>query len=412
MAGNLDYRGSFSPKDPLSNITIITKISSATEFVKKWGYTIGLWFISIMVGLQYAETYLKTNDGKPLNIDPPAVVAPVEPVAVPQKFQMEAKKNTDNSILEANKPSPSHSYGIAARFNDDNIRAELVIPDKPVDVYKLVRIKTTEDAKFFDLFVMTINNNKLIFIDSVPTSNKGEWVFTGPPGEYSIRLSAYNPDTGVKVTVGNMTIGEPVPPPPPPKPPVAKVNVPNFVGNQFGDSQSLATALGLVLKTSNPDLKGIVTAQDITASTSVDIGSTVTVVVKSAPTPPPAFTEKYGFSTFSYNEVLTKVDADARAAYKDKLASNFEAVAAKIAAGAYSGVQNPIASSQADLAAMNRMTLNNNDPATVQKWVAFYSDWAARATAMNHDANNPLPNLVSEYGVVYLESAKGLRAAQ
>lgn len=295
---------------------------------------------------------------------------------------------------------------LASKFSDYGLSAALIVPDKAVDVYKFVKIKTDKEASFYDLMVMTVYKGNIVFVDTIQTANKGEWVFTGPPGQYAVRLSSYNPTTGVSIDTGNVIIGEPAPPPPPP---VAKVSVPNFTGNQFGDSQSLAVAMGLILKADNPDLKGVVISQDVVAKTSVDVGSTINVVVKSStppPPPPPVFTEKYGFSTFAFNEVMSKVDADSRKAYKDGLASNFEAVAASIAAGAFTDVK----SSQVELAGRNRLTLNNNDSATVQKWTTFFSNWSAKATDLNK--NGTLPNMLDEYRLVYLETAKGLRAAQ
>lgn len=342
----------------------------------------------------------------PVVDNPPAVIAVDEPVnklrsmdVSPVKAYKEAVENNVITHFPTGK-------NLASKFSDSAISAALIVPDKAVDVYKFVKIKTDKDASFYDLMVMTVYKGNIVFVDTVQTSNKGEWVFTGPPGQYAVRLSSYNPTTGVSVDTGNVIIGEPAPPPPPP---VVKVSVPNFTGNQFGDSQSLAVAMGLVLKTDNPDLKGVVTSQDVAAKTSVDVGSTINVVVKSSipvPPPPPVFTEKYGFSTFAFNEVMTKVDAESRKAYKDGLAANFEAVAASIAAGAFTDVK----SSQVELAGRNRLTLNNNDTATVQKWLPFFTDWSARATDLNK--NGTLPNMLDEYRLVYLETAKGLRAAQ
>lgn len=360
--------------------------------------------VAILTSVNSAlDKYVPTVD------NPPAVVKPVDKEPENKLRSMDVnpekayKEAVENNVIHE-KPQGNR---LASRFSGAGISAALIVPDKAVDVYKFVKIKTDKEASFYDLMVMTVYKNNIVFVDTVPTANKGEWVFTGPPGQYAVRLSSYNPTTGVNVDTGNVIIGEPAPPPPPP---VAKVAVPNFVGNQFGDSQSLAVAMGLILKADNPDLKGVVTSQDIAAKTSVDVGSTVNVVVKSStpppPPPPPVFTEKYGFSTFAFTEVMTKVDADSRKAYKDGLASNFEAVAASIAAGAFTDVK----SSQVELAGRNRLTLNNNDAATVQKWMTFFTDWSAKATDLNK--NGTLPNMLDEYRLVYLETAKGLRAAQ
>lgn len=393
---NLDHWGKVTVRKDEVNTT------KYIETVKKYWKGACIIGYGLYLAVSQFITYMDTH---PINPEPTPVpvVQPEIPDSTPKKLFNEAVSK--NEIQET-----PHNNELLSKFSHSGIQAELVVPSS-VDVYKLVKIKTDKNASFYDVMVMTVYKNNIVFIDTVPTSNKGEWVFTGPPGQYAVRLSAYDPTNGVTVETGNVIIGEPAPPPPPP---VAKVAVPNFTGNQFGDSQSLATAIGLVLKTDNPDLKGIVISQDVVPKTLVDVGSSINVIVKTTvPPPPPAppvFTEKYGFSTFAYNEVMTKVDADSRATYKDKLASNFEAIAAKIAAGAYDSMPNPIASSQQELAGMNRLTLNNNDLATVAKWVTFYTDWSAKATAQNKDGT--LPNLVSEYAIVYKESATGLRAAK
>lgn len=378
------------------------KVANYVDTIKKYWKGACIVGYGLYLAISQFITYMDNNPIEKPNPTPVVNIQPEVPETTPKKLFNEAISK--NEIKET-----PHDNQLLSRFSNRGIQAELVVPSS-VDVYKLVKIKTDKTASFYDVMVMTVYKNNIVFIDAVPTANKGEWVFTGPPGQYAVRLSSYDPTIGVNVETGNVIIGEPTPPPPPP---VAKVNVPDFTEHWYGDSKSLAEVLGLVLKTTNPDLRGNVISQDIPKNTSVDVGTIINVVVKSAPTPPPptpVFTEKYGFSTFSYNEVLTKVDADSRALYKDKLAGNFEAVAAKIAAGAYANVSNPIASSQQDLAAMNRMTLNNNDPATVAKWVTFYTNWSAKATAQNKDGT--LPNLVSEYANVYKESATGLRAAQ
>jgi len=395
---NLDHWGKVTVrKDEINPVKYI-------DTVKKYWKAVSIIGMGLYLAVSQFITYIDTNPPFPKPEPNPVVnVQPEVPETTPKKLFNEAVSK--NEIQET-----PHNNELLSKFSHSGIQAELVVPSS-VDVYKLVKIKTDKNASFYDVMVMTVYKNNIVFIDTVPTSNKGEWVFTGPPGQYAVRLSAYDPTNGVTVETGNVIIGEPAPPPPPP---VAKVSVPNFTGNQFGDSQSLATAIGLVLKTDNPDLKGIVISQDVVPKTLVDVGSSINVIVKTTvPPPPPAppvFTEKYGFSTFAYNEVMTKVDADSRVTYKDKLASNFEAIAAKIAAGAYDSMPNPIASSQQELAGMNRLTLNNNDLATVAKWVTFYTDWSAKATAQNKDGT--LPNLVSEYAIVYKESATGLRAAK
>lgn len=333
MAGNLENWG------------IVKKAASSNKFInialiidtgKRYGKEIVVALSALVVVLTSAYQYYKDN---------------IDKDTVPVVVQDESTELTNRAIKRANDPIYGSNI-IKSRFSDSGIRADLIFPDRPVGVYKLVKIRTDEESKFYDLFVMTVNNGKIIFVDSVATANKGEWVFTGPPGDYAIRLSAYNPDTGVKITVGNVIIGGDIPVPVPPGPAPNPVPTP----------------------TPNP------TPSPVT----------------------PVFTEKYGFSTLAFTTVSTKVAAEDRK-YASMLADNFEAVAAGIAAGSW---RTPDEANK-ELAGRNRLTFNN-DTILIGKWMAFFEAWSAKAKELN--TSGKLPNMVDEYRLVYIETVKGLRA--
>lgn len=324
--GNLDFRQTTITKETIN----IGTIAKYWEVAKKYWHKAMVVIMALYLALQTGIAYYNEHINEPTTN---------KVVVVDRNSFHEAVKR--NQINES--PAPNQ---IVSRFSGSTL-AELVVPNS-VDVYKLVRIKTDKVASFYDVMVMTVYNANIVFIDAVPTANKGEWVFTGPPGQYAVRLSAYEPTSGVSVETGNVIIGVPVP-----------IPNPNPTPNP----------------TPNP-----------------------------IPNPTPVFTEVYGFSTLSFNSAM-KVEVTARKQYKDALADNFEAVAAAIAAGSF---DTPNASNT-ELAGRHRLTFNNNQT-EINKWLVFFTDWQAKATELNKAGK--LPNLVQEYRLVYLETARGLRASQ
>lgn len=325
---NLDSYRAESVKVKQEPITLSTIVKYYKWVKDNWHkitvVAMAIW-IAGSTGMQYYKDHI--NESTTVIVDE-------------QTFQEAVNRNTIKDLPRTNQ--------ILSRFSNDSVRAELVIPTS-VDTYKLVKIKTDKVATFYDLLVMTVYNGNIVFVDTVQTSNKGEWVFTGPPGQYAIRLSCYDQTTGISVETGNVIIGQPSPPTPPNPP--------------------------------NP-----------------------TPTPTPTPNPAPVFTEKYGFSTLAYNSAM-KVEATARKQYKESLANNFESVAAAIAAGSF---DTPNAANT-ELAGRNRMTFNNNQT-EINKWLQFFTDWQTQATQLNKDGK--LPNLVDEYRLIYLETAKGLRAIQ
>lgn len=93
------------------------------------------------------------------------------------------------------------------------------VPTSPVGLYSLVRVNTDSTAKHLDLLVLTVQGGAVQFVEVVPTINQGEWVFTGPPGEYSLRLTTFDTEAGITTATGRVTIGTPGPVPPGPVPP-------------------------------------------------------------------------------------------------------------------------------------------------------------------------------------------------
>jgi hypothetical protein len=113
-------------------------------------------------------------------------------------------------------PAPAQTAELVGAF------AVSVTPS-PAPEHALVFVRTDFAAKFFDLEVVTVRNNALHFMAPVQTSQPGEWVFVGPPGEYSVRLKAFDPERGIQSAAGNVTIqGEP----PAPVPPVVSPTTP------------------------------------------------------------------------------------------------------------------------------------------------------------------------------------------
>jgi hypothetical protein len=89
---------------------------------------------------------------------------------------------------------------------------EVTVSPSPAPEHELVFVRTAFAAKFFELEVMTVREAAIHFVSPVQTSQPGEWVFVGRPGEYSLRLRAYDPERGIQSAVGNVKIVGAAPP--------------------------------------------------------------------------------------------------------------------------------------------------------------------------------------------------------
>ena len=239
---------------------------------------------------------------------------------------------------------------VLSSFSSSSVRADLVVPTGNVDIYKLVKIKSDKVADYYDLLVMTIYNGNIEMVDVVATSSPAEWVFTGPPGRYSIRLTSFAANTGFHAVTGTVIIGGTPVPNPNPNP-----------GPGPGPNP-------------NPN-----------------------------PQPNPSIPEgKYGFGPAMFKIVNEQVPADMKK-YAPQIADAFEGVAAGIAAGSFT---TPDAANK-ELAGRNRFIFEGK-PADLEKWKVFFTAWSNKATELNKSGK--LPNIAAEYAVVYRETMEGLRA--
>lgn len=313
---------------------------------------------------------------------------------------------------------------LSSSFSNDTLRADLIMPETPVGVYKLVRIRSTNHGTHYDLMVMTIADGEILFVDTVETAARNEWVFTGPPGKYSIRLTVFNPETGFNAVTGSVVIGEaPVPPQTPPQstfnlqPLNVKVGE-NAVLNWTTRFATSASINGQVVELNGTKVVNHTTPgkypYTLTALNNHGLSVTKTVeleVVGNGPGPVVVPAElknmKYGFGELAFLQVTEKITDPQMKALKEEIANNFEAVAAGIAAGSWQTPQQ----ANTELQGRNRLTFANKSEATFNTWRdTFFKEWAARATALNKSGQ--LPNVVGEYREVYIETVKGLRAAK
>lgn len=69
-----------------------------------------------------------------------------------------------------------------------DVQVKLEVPED-VDEHDLILVKATPaNGKFYDLSVLTVIKGDIRYIRTIQTLNPGEFVFTGPPGEYTLRL--------------------------------------------------------------------------------------------------------------------------------------------------------------------------------------------------------------------------------
>lgn len=94
-----------------------------------------------------------------------------------------------------------------------------VVAPSEVPSHSLVKVSETVEADWYDLVVMAVIKNRLVFVDNYelkyPVGQaKVTWVFTGPDGNYSVRLACWDKEQGkVKESVAYITIGTPDDPP-------------------------------------------------------------------------------------------------------------------------------------------------------------------------------------------------------
>lgn len=97
--------------------------------------------------------------------------------------------------------------------------ATLKVPAS-VPSYELVKIDAGPGGPK-DVLVMAVIQNEVRFLEVVETVG-GQFVFTGPPGRYSIRVTVMAPGGGFSYATSSLTIAGTVPdpsvPPPPPSP--------------------------------------------------------------------------------------------------------------------------------------------------------------------------------------------------
>jgi len=83
------------------------------------------------------------------------------------------------------------------------------------ETYSLIRVTSPfTDAKFSDIEVLTVANGVAVYVPVVETAEPGVYVFTGPPGTYTIRVAAFYEDRVAK-RYANTVIGMPTPIPGP-----------------------------------------------------------------------------------------------------------------------------------------------------------------------------------------------------
>ena len=326
------------------------------------------------------------------------------------KYYLEEIKNTpvvQNTIKSDNKI-------LSSSFSDNTLTAEfteLIIPNQTVDVYKLVKISTTKIGSFYDLLVMTVQNGQLEFVDALELK-QGGWCFTGKPGQYSIRLSVFDPNTGFSASTGQVIIGN-APQPPPVKLPTIDFTASSTnikVGESVTLSWTTTDANSVTLNNNTVAINGTQVFSPLAGThtfTLVAVGNggssnkTVTVNVSNNPLPPPP-SDKYGFGPAMHEVIKTKIPKE-YISYAAGLADNFEGVASGVAAGSWK-TPNEM---NTELAGRNRLTLKN-DQTIINAWMPFFQAWTERTSALNREGK--LPNLADEYRIVYLETVTALRS--
>ena len=120
--------------------------------------------------------------------------------------------------------------------------------DVPAEVaeHSLVRVSTDIAAGHVDMLVMSVQDGAVQFVDCVQSVDPNCWIFTGPPGTYSIRLSAFESDRGFVSATAHVTIrGEK---PQPPKPTPDPKPEPDPPPQPVPDADSFTAAISKALK--------------------------------------------------------------------------------------------------------------------------------------------------------------------
>jgi len=257
----------------------------------------------------------------------------------------ETNNPTPAIVVHDKMPLGRELNNVSPERGDIGMVADLIVPDSKVDVYKLVKIRSTKVADYYDLLVMTIYNGNIAFVDTVATSHAGEWVFTGPPGQYSIRLTTFAKDSGFDAITGTVTIGGNPNPTPNPNPNPQPQPNPSLPEGQFGFAPAMYD-----------------------------------IIIKNVPK------EQHKYA----NNVA------------NSLADNFESLAAKIAAGGITSVNQ----ANTELSGLNRFTFNN-DQNVINAWMPFFNAWTTKANDLLRSGK--LKGTVADYQIVYTETAKALR---
>lgn len=95
-----------------------------------------------------------------------------------------------------------------------------IIAPATVPVHSLVTVRVVDAAEILDMLVLTSLNNSIEFVTVVQSRTEGEFVFTGPPGTYSIRVKCKDESPMIaRVVIGTGPKPDPDPEPKPkPKP--------------------------------------------------------------------------------------------------------------------------------------------------------------------------------------------------
>lgn len=106
--------------------------------------------------------------------------------------------------------------------------AELKLPTSPVAPYQLIRVEIAGTETITDVIVMTVRNAEVMFVDMERSATPGRYVFTGPPGVYSIRVTVQ----GSTPLIGRLEVAGSVPFPPSPEPGPSPPSDPSNPPNQ------------------------------------------------------------------------------------------------------------------------------------------------------------------------------------
>lgn len=165
---------------------------------------------------------------------------------------------------------------------------KLELPESPVDSPWVKRFRVTgvkEWTQVDDVMVITAVNSTPIFVDVEYSLTPGQWTFTGPNGNYSIRVKLKDGQalTGAIIlgTKPPVVITPPINPPitPPITPPVTpppddkkKVSRVTYVYEK--DLNHVPTQVGAALNRINKDHAGLIVASDFEEDTTDGGGDT------------------------------------------------------------------------------------------------------------------------------------------